>query len=112
MIKDDALASRLNAVKKGEEIPIPPVEDVYFKKPEENPNIDGNLTTEPFKYAKPGIVFATSSYNLFVTFTMSMLFGLGAKAIFSTNWKFLGILGVGIIINQFFNLISRLKLFN
>ena len=111
MIKDDALASRLNAVKNGEEIPVPPAEDVYFKKPEDA-NVNMTLTPGSPKFVKPGIVLAANSYNLLVTFSMALLFGIGVKAIFSTNWNFWGILGVGIIINQVFNLISRLKLFN
>ena len=115
MIKDDALAQRLNAVKKGEEIPIPPAKDVYFKRPDTTitgqpiePIIDETLIPK----AKPGMVLAASSYNLLVTFSMALLFGVGAKALFSTDWNFWGMLGVGVIINQGFNLISRLKLFN
>ena len=113
MIKDDALASRLNAVKKGEEIPIPPAEDIFFKKPSMGESkIDGTLTQKTATPSTPGTVLVASILNLIETLGMAILFGIGLKSIFSTDWKFWGILGVGVITYEVFNLIRGLKLFN
>jgi hypothetical protein len=111
MIKDDALASRLNAVKKGEEIPAPPVEEVYYRK-EAEPKINEELTAEYEYQPRPGMIFMGSLLNTIESLGMSMLFGVGLKAIFSTQWKFWGILGVGVIVYEVFNLIKRSKLFS
>lgn len=110
MIKDDALASRLNAVKKGEEIPAPPVEEVYFRR-EAEPKINEELTEEYEYQPRPGMVFMASLLNTVETLGMSMLFGVGLKAIFSTQWKFWGILGVGILAWEILNLVKNSKLF-
>ena len=112
MIKDDALASRLNAVKKGEEIPAPPVEEVYYKKEVVEPKINEDLTPEYEYQPRPGMVFAGSVLNTIETLGMSMLFGVGVKSIFSTEWKFWGILGVGVLVYEVLNLIKSSKLFN
>lgn len=110
MIKDDALANRLNAVKEGAAIPTPPIEEVYFKK--EEPKIDETLTQEIEYQPRPGMVFVGSLLNTIETLGMSMLFGVGLKAIFSTQWKFWGILGVGVMVYEVLNLIKNSKLFN
>ena len=110
MIQDDALASRLNAVKKGKEIPPPPAEDVYFKKPHVDSSIESNNPSIS-NLRNNAVIFAATIYNLTTELGISILFGIGVKTIFSTSWNFWGILGVGILIRQTFNLISRLKLF-
>jgi hypothetical protein len=104
MLKNSLLSDRLNAVKEGQEPPKPQAEE-YTKKVVEEKNEKPPLKISPLI---PAII---ELYKLAEISGMSLLYGVGLNAIFGTHWGFWGIFGVGILVNQVINLISRLKLF-
>jgi hypothetical protein len=109
MIKDNSLANRLNAVKKGEKIPkdineektLHPINPVLENREYED---EASLTIKE--------MFISSIFNLAEIGIMSFFYGFGVKTLMSQDWSILGILGVGLLTNQIISLIFRLKLFN
>lgn len=108
MIKDNALGDRLNAVKGGKQIPKTELEKSI---------LPGNPQTQEHFYEIPEIpsmrtVFLSSLLSLGEITIMSLFYGFGIMTLLSKDWNILGILGVGLLANQIFSLISSLKLFN
>jgi len=108
MIKDKALSDRLNAVKAGKQIPKPANE--------EHSVLPGMPLMEGQKYEVPEIpefkhMLLSSVLNFAEISIMSLFYGFGIMTLFSKDWKILGILGVGLLANQVFSLISNLKSF-
>lgn len=100
MIKHSSLEERLNAVKKGEPIPAPPVHtevNLQQQKPISNP--------APVSYKN---FFISEGYKVFNVMSASILYGFGLKALFSTDWKFMGILGVGFLLNHTLTILLKL----
>jgi hypothetical protein len=106
MIQDKALSDRLNAVKAGKEIPKP--------SPEVNP-LNGVPEMEEREYEVPEFSMKDMFLSSLISFAeisiMSLFYGFGIMTLFSKDWNLLGILGVGLLVNQAFSLISSLKLF-
>lgn len=109
MIKDSSLANRLNAVKAGKEIP----------KASEDKILPGISMMEPKEdfYEIPEIpsmrhLLLSSLVNFAEIAIMSLFYGFGLMTLLSKDWNIFGILGVGLLANQVFSLISSLKLFN
>ena len=103
MIKHSSLEERLNAVKLGN--PIPPVPmrpEVNLQQPQSITSIKP-MTSKQF--------FISEGYKLFNVMSASVLYGFGIKALFSTDWTFIGILGVGFLLNHTLTIILRSKLF-
>lgn len=107
MIKDKGLANRLNAVKKGKEIPVSAEEKFIVGTPIPAPIAEKQETEQQ----RPGLwIFLDGILNLSELIIMSLLYGFGVKTLLSQNWEFLGILGVGILVNQIFSILSNSKL--
>ena len=101
MIEHNSLQERLNAVKNGKSIPTPPM-----PKPVPQPQVQqgGNFMT----YKQ---FFISEGYKLFNVMATSVLYGFGVQTIFQEDWNFLGILGVGFLLNHFLTILLKLKLF-
>ena len=99
MINHDALEARLTAVKLGEKIPDPPLPP--------KPKVEKEVQKPQFITYKQ--FFINEGYKTFNVLVTSMLYGFGIKALFSTDWTFAGLLGVGFLLNHFLTL--SLKLF-
>jgi hypothetical protein len=111
MIKDRALGDRLNAVKSGKEIPKPTNDDKQI--------ITGqpiSAEQEQFYEVPEYPSFSTMALSSIVTLAeitfMSVFYGFGIETILSKDWSFLGLFGVGLLVNQLVSLVSKLKLFN
>ena len=102
MIKDNLLENRLNAVKEGKPVPSPSKGKNSAKVNQDHSN-----------YNSPKYLFINELYKLFQVIATSLLYGYGFSAIFSMDWNFIQVLGVGLIANHFiFNLFSTIsKLF-
>ena len=100
MINHNALEDRLTAVRRGEEIPEPPLPP-RPKKVEKEVQKTNFITYKQF--------FINEGYKTFNVLATSLLYGFGIDAIFSAGWNFAGILGVGFLLNHFLTL--SLKLF-
>ena len=102
MIEHNSLQDRLNAVKSGKPIPKPPMPKL---KPapsmiQQGPTV---LTYRQF--------FVNEGYKLFNVISASILYGFGLNAIFRADWDFLGILGVGFLLNHGLTILMKSKLF-
>jgi hypothetical protein len=103
MIKHNSLEERLNAVKLGNPIPQPPLQsEVNFLQPGQS------TTIKPMTYKQ---FFIHEGYKLFSVMSASILYGFGIKALFSTDWNFFGILGVGFLLNHVLTILLKSKLF-
>jgi len=103
MIKHNSLEERLNAVKLGNPIPHPPtMPEMNFQQSQSATSIKP-ITAKQF--------FISEGYKLFNIVSASILYGFGIKAIFSTDWNFLGILGVGFLLNHALTILLKSKLF-
>lgn len=101
MIKHNSLEDRLTAVIKGEKIPDPPLP------PKPKAEVKNQSPQTQFITYKQ--FFINEGYKTFNVMLASMLYGFGLKAIFSTDWSFIGMLGVGFLLNHFLTI--TLKLF-
>jgi hypothetical protein len=106
MIQNKALANRLNAVRKGESIPQPINEDKNFPNAE---SVEQKFQVPEFPSVQHLLLSSLLTFGEIAI--MSFLYGFGIKVLFSQNWGILGILGVGLLVNQIFSLIASLKLF-
>jgi len=99
MLEHNSFQERLNAVKNGEPIPKPPMPKPIIQKPQiqQGQNL---LTYKQF--------FVNEGYKLFNVLSASALYGFGLKAIFGTEWNFIGLLGVGFLLNHGLTLILKL----
>jgi len=95
MIKNNALAERLNAFRKGETLPENPKQIEI----EEETSLLDNLLFDP--------IF-NNIFNLFYTFLKSISYGFALKTIFVTNWSFLGFLAIGFSIDLLISYILSL----
>lgn len=100
MIKHSSLEERLNAVKKGDPIPAAPIEpEMNLQQPKpSNPPI-------PVSYKN---FFISEGYKLFNVMSASLLYGFGLRALFSADWKFMGMLGVGFLLNHTLTILLKL----
>ena len=112
MIRNNALANRLNAVKGGQEIPKSVNDDNILRGINlpvetkiENPVIEVN------QISSIKTILLSSLISFAEIFILSFFYGFGARTLMSQDWNVLGIFGVGLIVNQIFSLISNLKLF-
>lgn len=109
MINDKALANRLNAVKKGKEIPKSTGEqNPLLAKPSAGSNEEIFEVEENYSVKS---LFLSSFVNISEIAIMSFLYGFGIQTILEKDWSLLGIFGVGFILNQLISLTSRLKIF-
>lgn len=109
MIKDSSLANRLNAVKEGKDIPKTVLESPL-------PGIPVIEKDQQYQYQVPEFtsmksMLLSSLINFGEIAIMSLFYGFGLMTLLSKDWNILGILGVGLLANQVFSLISNLKLF-
>jgi len=103
MIKHNSLEERLNAVKLGNPIPLPPMmPEVNFQQ---------YPSAAPIKPMTSKQFFISEGYKVFNVMSASILYGFGVKAIFSTDWSFMGILGVGFLLNHALTILLKSKLF-
>ncbi len=103
MIKHSSLEERLNAVKLGKPVPQPPLQPVVnLQQPQQTP------TTKPITYKQ---FFINEGYKLLNVIAASVLYGFGIQALFSTDWGFMGVLGVGFLLNHFLTILLKSKLF-
>ncbi|MDD5649196.1 MAG: hypothetical protein PHF86_02080 [Candidatus Nanoarchaeia archaeon] len=102
MLRDSLLADRLNMVKEGKEIPKLPTKEIKI--------IQDTIPTQP-EPILPLMSLSVGIYHLIEFTGISILYGIGLKTIFSANWSFLGLLGVGVLTHRIINLLSKLKLF-
>ena len=86
MLHDNSLSERLNAVKEGKPIPEPPKQE--------------NTVQQPQPYVSLKDFFISEAYKTFQVLSTSLLYGFGLKALFSADWTFMGLFGVGIIANH------------
>jgi hypothetical protein len=100
MINHNALENRLNAVREGK--PIPPVE------PQIQINHQGQVISQVHKEISYKEFLIQESYKLFNVLATSALYGFGLKAIFSTSWSFVGLLGVGFLLNHILTIFLKL----
>ena len=111
MIKDNGLSNRLNAVKKGKQIPVP----INEEKPVIGTPIPTTVVNkEPQEYEEttPKLwIFFEGILNLSELTIMSFLYGFGVKTLLSQSWGFLGIIGVGLLVNQVLSILANSKLF-
>jgi hypothetical protein len=110
MIKDKELANRLNAVKEGKEIPKPVIENNTLAGISVMDKNQEHLYETP-EFPSMRSMFLASLLNFGEIAIMSLFYGFGLMTLLSKNWNILGILGVGLLINQVYSLISNLKLF-
>ena len=96
MINHNALQNRLQAVKDGKPIPEPPLAQQSMVKPP----APQTIALRQF--------FITEAYKFFNVIAASVLYGYGIKAIFSTDWNFMGILGVGFLLNHSLTILLKL----
>lgn len=100
MIKHNALENRLNAVRTGKPIPkVPDKFEIISNTPQ------SSQAPKPISYKE---FFISEGYKLFNVLATSALYGLGLRAIFSTEWSFIGTLGVGFLLNHFLTIILKL----
>jgi len=105
MISHNSLEQRLNAVKLGKPIPPPPLlED----SPIEKFNQDLHKHLENKKAISIKQFFISEGYKVFNVISASILYGFGIKALFSTDWGFMGILGVGFLLNHTLTILLKL----
>ncbi len=109
MIKDNALANRLNAVKGGQEIPKPVSENNILAGAPEPEQQEEFYEVPQFTSVKQ--IFLSSLINFAEIAIMSFFYGFGIRTLMSQDWNVLGIFGVGLLANQIFSLIANLKLF-
>jgi hypothetical protein len=102
MISHNSLQDRLTAVRDGKPIPKPPMSQKVEIKPSNAPQAS-TVTYKQF--------FISEGYKLFNVMATSALYGFGIKTIFSQTWDFIGILGVGFLLNHFLTIILKSKLF-
>lgn len=103
MIKHSSLEERLNAVKSGDPIPQPPMQpEANLQQPQQSPLLKP-MTIKQF--------FITEGYKVFNIMAASALYGFGIQAIFSTDWSFIGALGVGFLLNHALTILLKSKLF-
>lgn len=99
MVKHNALEDRLNAVRAGKPIPEEPTSfDI-------KPNIQQYHNPQILTYRQ---FFISEGYKLFNVLAASVLYGYGIKTIFSQDWSFIGVLGVGFLLNHFLTIILKL----
>ena len=96
MINHNALQSRLQAVKNGQPIPEPPMAPQSMVAPPSPKTV----ALKQF--------FITEGYKFFNVLAASVLYGYGIKAIFSTDWNFMGLLGVGFLLNHSLTILLKL----
>lgn len=101
MINHNALRDRLIAVRHGQPIPEPPLAI--------------NQATNPQNPAKPNQqmlnykqFFINEGYKFINVLAASVLYGYGIMAIFSTEWNFIGTLGVGFLLNHTLTILLKL----
>jgi hypothetical protein len=100
MIKHSSLEERLNAVKKGEPIPASPIQPEMNLQQQKTTNTPSKIPYKNF--------LISEGYKLFNVMSASLLYGFGLKALFSTDWKFMGILGVGFLLNHTLTILLKL----
>jgi hypothetical protein len=100
MIKHNALEDRLNAVREGKPIPKTPAQFEI--------NSFGNDQSQIHKIVTLKHFFISEAYKLFNVLATSALYGFGLKAIFSTDWAFIGTLGVGFLLNHSLTILLKL----
>ena len=101
MIPHKSLEDRLNAVKNGKQIPKPPMP--------EKPIINNQAIQQPVQTILTVKQFLfNEGYKVFNVLSASILYGFGLKAIFSTEWNFLGTLGVGFLLNHSLTILLKL----
>ena len=102
MINHNSLQDRLNAVRSGNPIPKPPMQPIINL--QEQPILQNQT---PLSYKQ---FIISEGYKLFNVLATSALYGYGLRALFSTEWNFIGTLGVGFLLNH--TLTILLKLFH
>jgi len=102
MINHNSLQDRLNAVRAGDPIPKPPMQPLINFQDQSTPQNHKVITYKQF--------IISEGYKLFNVLATSALYGYGLRALFSTEWNFIGTLGVGFLLNH--TLTILLKLFH
>ena len=101
MISHNSLAERLNAVKTGDPIPESPVKtEASISKHQLYPSGPQIISYKQF--------FISEGYKLFNVMSASILYGFGLKSLFSTDWSFIGVLGVGFLLNHTVTILLKL----
>lgn len=101
MIKHNSLEERLNAVKTGEPIPKPPVQqEMNLIQNPQHQQVHKPLTYTQF--------FINEGYKLFNVMAASILYGYGIKTLVSADWAFIGTLGVGFLLNHALTILLKL----
>jgi len=101
MISHNSLEERLSAVRSGKPIPSPPLPPKPYYEPNKEVVNQTGMTYKQF--------FINEGYKIFGVLSTSLIYGFGLKAIFSTDWKFTSILGVGFLLNHFLTIILKLS---
>ena len=101
MINHNALEDRLEAIKSGQAIPEPPLppRSKQGKKQEVVPQ-QNFITYKQF--------FINEGWKTFNVLSASILYGYGLKALFAQDWNFIGVLGIGFLLNHFLTIILKL----
>ena len=86
MLNDNSLGERLNAVKQGKPVPVPPMQ------PRVHPQQIKPISFWAFLLSK--------TLRAGDVFLASFLYGFAIKTIFSLDWSILGALAVGFLINH------------
>ena len=100
MIAHNSLGERLNAIKNGKPIPEPPKQSEINFPDFQIPPFHKTISYKQF--------FVSEGYKLFNVMGASILYGFGIKALFSMDWNFLGILGVGFLLNHALTILLKL----
>lgn len=96
MIKDNALGDRLNAVKKGQPIPEPPMQPQSVSLPSAEPKI----TLKSFLISK--------ILNISEILLTSLLYGYGIRTILNLDWNLFGALSVGFLLNHSISIFPKM----
>jgi len=95
MLNDNSLGDRLNAVKNGKPIPVPPMQpqSVHDINPQQFvPAPQSRVSLKQF--------LITKSLTMVDILLASFLYGFAVKTIFGFDWSILGAFSVGFLINH------------
>lgn len=99
MINDNSLGDRLNAVKKGVQVPKPPIQPQSVYQQPIQPQ-------QQFPTLKTYLI--SKGISIVDSFIASFLYGFAIKTIFSLDWSIFGAFAVGFLINHAISVFPRI----
>lgn len=99
MLNDNSLGDRLNAIKRGNPVPRPPVQPKNRVTQEKPP--------EPIKVNPLKAQLVTKAVHTLETLLVSMLYGFAIETVLSMDWTFIGALSVGFLLNHAISVFPR-----